>query len=652
MPIKPNFLTVNLLLILSIVVLVVHLPTLSVRATSFDDQQYLTRNVLVQNPSWDSAGRFLTEVLEPSTVTGYYQPLAMISLMLDRAAAGRPDTLFAFHRTSLFLHVANTVVVTVLLYLLFGRLYIAAAVGLLFGLHPMTVEPVAWISERKTLLAAFFSLSSLIFYVRFARSRDWKCYLGCSAMYVLALMSKPSSIPLPLLMMLMDYWPLRRLKWQAVREKMSLFALGGIFAAITLISQGRTGTVELPTQYDLWRIPLILCHNIIFYLYKILWPVGLASHYAFPKPVGLADTMVFTGLIGTCALIPLLVLSLRWTRAALTGWLIFFLALLPATGVIRFTNTIAADRHVYLPSIGLLMVLTALLSWLYPATSAITPSVKRVAITIIVLVLAGAEALGTRLYLGHWRDSVSLYQHMLTVSPDAAPVHNNLAIALQAHGKFEEAEHHYRKALRINPHHAFALNNLGNALLAQDKLAEAIRHYQKAIATKRDYANAHSNLGVALAKGGWSDLALAQFRKAVRLNPNAPNFLTRLAWFLATHPDPNIRNGSTAIRLAERASQLTGNQALEAIDTLAAAYASTGQFNRAVATAQEALRLASATGRQKITSRIRKRLELYRHGRPYREDPTQPEPESAVHHPQDQSKSGGRQNSLIRLSAA
>ena len=154
----------------------------------------------------------------------YYRPLTMISLMLDYALGGRSDNLRQFHRTNLGLQVLNTALMIVLLYLLFGQVWIAAGAGLLFGFHPMTADPVVWITERKTLLAAFFALLSLILYVKYTRKKSWKLYTGCMLMYVLALLSKPTSLPLPVLMLLIDFWPLRRLKKRAFLEKVPLFA--------------------------------------------------------------------------------------------------------------------------------------------------------------------------------------------------------------------------------------------------------------------------------------------------------------------------------------------------------------------------------------------------------------------------------------------
>ncbi len=280
-------LTIGLLIIVCAVVFVAHWPAFNAGALSFDDTQYLTENKLVQNPSWTSAKRFLTEVLRPSTVGGYYQPLTSFSLMLYHAMGGRADYLMPFHRTSLILHVAHTTLVIILLYLLFGRIWIAAAVGLLFGIHPMTVEPIPWVGERKTLLAAFFAVWCLVLYVRYTHKNDKRFYVGSVIMYILALMSKPTSTPLPMLMLLMDFWPMNRLKWRTVWEKLPFFAIAGISVVITYISQSTTSGASLPGEYGPWRVPLVLCHNIVFYLYKIIWPVNLSSHYAFPKPLDL-----------------------------------------------------------------------------------------------------------------------------------------------------------------------------------------------------------------------------------------------------------------------------------------------------------------------------------------------------------------------------
>jgi tetratricopeptide (TPR) repeat protein len=517
-------------------VIAVHWPALASQALSFDDNEYLSDNALVKNPSCFSAWKFLSQVLEPSTVRGYYQPLAMISLMFDYSLGGRVENLLPFHRTSLALHAANTALIIVLLYLLFGEVWIAAAAGLLFGLHPMTVEAIPWVGERKTLLAAFFALWSLLFYLRYTRActvipaikgtptkggaeiqspagcSTWGLYIACLFFYLLALMSKPTSTPLPVLMLLLDFWPLKRLKWQSFLEKIPFFILGGIFAVITYISQTNTAGSTLPTETGIWRIPLILCHNIIFYLYKIIWPVNLSSHYPFPNPLNLSHPMVLAGVIGTCILIPLLLISLRWTRAALVGWLFFFIAIFPTMGIVGFTNVIASDKFAYLPSFGLLMILVSFLCNLR------LKSISSVAVILFVLILASAESLATRNYLICWRNSLSLCEYMVSKVPNAAPsLHYNLGASYGELGRWQEAIDEYKQAIRIKPDYADAHNNLGAVYSKLGRYQDAIEAFSHAIKIKTDYAEAQYNLGITYGKLGRYQDAIEAFSQAIKI---------------------------------------------------------------------------------------------------------------------------------------
>lgn len=544
-------LLVVLIIAVCAAVLIVHWPSLSAGALSIDDDQYFIENVLVQKPGFESAWRFLSEVLEPSTVGGYYQPLTMISLMVDHALGGRVDNLIPFHCTNLTLHIANTALIIILLYMLFGSVWAAAGVGLLFGLHPLTVEPVTWVSERKTLLAAFFALWCLIFYVCYARKEKRRFYFGCIVMYVLALMSKPTSTPLPIVMLLMDYWPLKRINWRAVLGKIPFFIIGAVSAVITYISQSRTATVGLPMDYGPGQIPLTLFHNIVFYLYKIAWPVKLSSYYPYPADFSLSNPVLATCVIGSCMLILLLIVSLRWTRAAITGWLIFFVAMLPTMQIIGFSNVIAADKFAYLPSIGLLMILTAFVTWFYSANKT---RIGRIVIVAVVLMAAGAEAVGTRKYLVHWRSMITLSKHFLTLAPDAAQINlmmgyafqreemlddaefycrravqlaphyadasNNLALVLRLQGKFDEAADYYRKALEGPLKDANIQYNLANTLQVIGKTNEAIKYYYEALKINPEHAYAHNNLANVLADQGNFDAAIDHYRQAIRIKPS------------------------------------------------------------------------------------------------------------------------------------
>jgi Flp pilus assembly protein TadD len=600
-------LTVSIILV-CLIVFAVHWPALSAGALLFDDDQYLTNNQLVQNPSLASAEHFFAEILKPSTVVGYYQPLTMISLMLDYAAGGRENNLLPFHRTSLILHILNTILVILLLYLLFDQPLIAASLGLLFGVHPLTVEPLCWVSDRKTLLSTFFALGSLVLYVNYTRKNKRVFCLGSLLTYALALMSKPTAVMLPIVMLLMDYWPLNRLKpllRQAaglIFEKLPFFVLGGISAAVTYISQMRTVGPAPPAEYTPARILFIFCHNITFYLYKIIWPVNLAPHYPFPKPMILSNPTILAGLVGTCLIIALLLISLRWTKAAIIGSLISLTAIFPTMGLIGFTNVIAADKFLYLPSVGLLLILAAFLKWLFKtAHSAISCS----AAAIIILTLVAAESFATRSYLAYWCDTLTLSERMLSVSPDAAPVHNVLGAALQAKGRLNEAIAHFQQALRINPNDAKASYNLGYALLEQQKFADADKYFRYALRLNPNYAEAHNNLGSALISQGRLDEAIDHFRQASQLKPGNPDILYNFG--LALYSQGKFDD---AIRCFRQAIQIKPDA--EIYYSLSLALYSQGKIGDAVAASQKAFELANAAKNANLINLISRQLELYR----------------------------------------
>ena len=660
-----------LLVVVCTAVLVTHRRVLSAQALTFDDHQYFTENPLVQNPGTRSAWRFLSEVLKPSTVDGYYQPLTMISLMFDYWLGARPDNLMPVHRTAIIFHIINTALVIILIYLLFGVPWTAASVGLLFGLHPMTVETIAWIGERKTLLATFFALWSLIFYVRFARGRGRKFYFGCLLAYILALMSKPTSMPLPMLMLLLDYWPLKRLCRRTCWEKVPLFLVAGVFAFITIVSQGSTADLVTPARYGPMRIVLTLCHNVIFYPAKMLFPVNLSPHYIFPEPMNLSNTMVLAGVIGTCVLVPLLLVSLRWTRGAVTGWLFFFIAILPTMQILQFSIVIASDKFAYLPVTGLLMLLAAFLGWFCGATP-VSRHNKRFLVTVLVILILGfAESVAANKYLGRWRNTVGLYEYMLSLTPNSPPLHYDIANALVKQGKLDDAISHYRRTLEFKletpdsapPNfYVTAHYNLANTLKSTGKVEESIYHYNQAIGYYRqtlqtgtakqktsvelaraltNLANAYSQLGnsrqavdcyrealqfnpdsaIIYNNLGWElkginepDDAVVSFRKALNLNPGLVPALVGISQILATHPDPRKRQPDTAITFAARAAELTGYQDIQVLEVLASIYASAGKFDVAVETMQKALQLAANSRSDKIVNRIREQLKQYQRG--------------------------------------
>jgi tetratricopeptide (TPR) repeat protein len=517
------------------IVLVAHWPGLSARALMLDDDQYLVENRLVQNPSWSSTKRFFAEVSKPSTVRGYYQPLAMVSLMLDCAMGGGVDNLRPFHRTSLALHIANSLLVIVFLYLLFGRAVPAAMAGLLYGVHPITIESVAWVSERKTVLAAFFALWCLVFYLLYVRRRSRVSGVMCLAAYVLSLLSKPGVIGMPALLLLLDYWPLGRLGKKAVLEKLPLFIIGGVAAVVTFISQSRAASVTLPGQSGGAHVIFVFCHNIIFYLYNFIWPANLSWYYPFPKPFDLSQPMVLSGVIGTCVLIPALLISLRWTRCLFAGWLFFFVAIFPTLGVIGIHPMIAADRHMYFPMVGLLLLVGYLfaLFWGGKLGKRFGKAARQIMLIIAVLLLTASEFVLTRCYLVHWRDSESVYGYMLEFSPDVVILHNNLGNVLKNSGKVDQAVEHFNKSLELKPNSPEVHNNLGTLLDKLGRFDEAVEHYERALELRPNFSQAHYNLATLLAKQGKTDEAVAEFGKALGGRPDNIDILSNMAFALA-----------------------------------------------------------------------------------------------------------------------
>lgn len=551
------------------VVAIVHGPVLSAEAVTFDDEQFLLRNHLVRNPSLASVGRFFGEILEPSTVGGYYLPLAMTSLMFDSALGGSPENLAPFHRTSLGLHLINTALVILFFAALWGRPIPALVAGLLFGLHPLTVEPVAWIGERKTLLATCFALIALLSYVR---SRSRRAYAVSLIAYVLALLSKPTAIMLPILFVVLDYWPLRRLSHRTLIEKLPFFLVAGISAAITLISHGRTAEVQLVHSAGVAHIPLLIAHLVHFYIMKFLWPARLSMVYPLPEPLALGTPRVLFGLLFTTLIVAITLISLRRTRAVAAAFLFFFVAILPALGLIQYSWVTAADKYMYLPMLGLLLLVTAGVRALWDARK----RAVHVLVILAVVAIAGAQAHGVRGYLAHWHTTIGLHEYMLTLTPDSDEVLNNLGVGFMAEGRTDAAIDHFRRALARQPSNPKALNNLGSLLAERGELGEALTLLRRAVRIAPDYAEAQFNLGNTLRAGGERSAAADAFRRTIALEPD--------------HADAHLNLGNLLFDQGDYTAALEHYDRVVAIDPgFAAAYGNRGNALRALGRFDDAI---------------------------------------------------------------
>lgn len=546
-------------------------PGLSSTVMAVDDENYVHRNELVQNPSWASAGRFFAEVLKPSTVPGYYQPLTMISLMLDHAVGGRPGNLRPFHRTNVWLHVFNTLLILLFVFQLFRSVWAAFLAALLFCVHPLAVEPVTWISDRKTLLATTFALASLNFYLQFTTSRRGLAYYAALAAFIPALLSKPTVLPLPIILLLLDYWPLRRLRENALKEKIPFLILAAIFAFITLGSQGATAGVTVPTSDDPFRTVLLVCHNLGFHISKLVRPTNLISFYPAPDPISLANSAVLWGVIVVLGLIVGLVISALGTQCLWVGFAIFLVAIFPTLGIVGFAKGVAYDKFAYFPSIGILMVIGYVLSRALRHENGVNLSVRSKTIIIGVLVVTGLGTAGTRKQLSFWRDSETYYARMIELAPDSAEPyfargtarkaagqidgaiedyqtatrldsslykgHNNLATLLHGVGRTEEALDRYRRALELKPTLWSAHNNYAQVLFELGRFAEAAEHFENALRQAPNWAPAHYHAGQSYAKLGQAEKAIHHFRTALRHRPRSPSTHNALGTLLLERGD-------------------------------------------------------------------------------------------------------------------
>jgi tetratricopeptide (TPR) repeat protein len=604
--------------VVSMILCAVYWPVLSATAVHCDDDQYFRKNPLVANPGWDSARRFFGEVFEPSSVRGYYHPLSMISLMSDAACGGSAEDLRPFHRTNLLLHVGCAALTYLIVVELFRRPMIAVAVALLWGLHPLTVEPVAWVSERKTLLAAFFSFAAVASHLRYVCTLRGRWLIGGVLLFSLALLSKPTSTPLPIALLLLDAWPLVRWGRRAIAEKIPYVALAAVSSVVTLISQGNSAGAVPATQESLAAPILKVCHNVAFYLGKLVAPTNLSGYYPVPRPLGLSNLNVLIGVVATGALVAILILTWRRSRAPGICAAAFFVLLLPTMQIIGFRNVIAGDKYAYLPMIAAAIFAAWVLCRAAPARLAGRATI--VCLTVVALVTA--EAWATRRNLAHWRDTEALCRHMLAQTPDAPEILNHYGLFLMESGRADEAVYRFRRAidadptivearnnlglaysaagdvdaamacwrgvLGIEPREFTALYNLGTTLAGQGHVEAGIAALTRAIEARPRAAAAHNNLAGLLAAQGRTAEALESFQRAVALEPASPSMRRNLATLLF-----RLGQSDAAIGEYREAARLQPDSA-DGQYTLGDALRQAGRFDEARRAFAEALRLNPA----------------------------------------------------------
>ncbi len=636
-------------LFLALVVWVVFGQTLGHGFVNYDDNLYVYDNPVVQKGlTWEGFRWALTY-----GGIGHWHPLTWLSHMLDCQFYGLSPG--GHHLTSVLLHGAAVILLFLVLRRMTGFLWRSAFVAAVFAIHPLRVESVAWVAERKDVLSAFFFMLTFGAYVRYVQrwsktARLWTLdYCLVVLFYALGLLSKNMLVTMPFVLLLLDYWPLNRLSsltsqvlLRLVAEKIPLFMLTvGSCVATFLVPEQLTAADKLPFGLQMENVVV----SYVTYLWQMIHPSELACLY--PNPTNYLPLWPVAGAVGLLLAISGAAWTFRRTHPWLVvGWLWYLGMMIPVIGMVQMSSCAHADRYTYLPQIGLYLLLT----WAAADLCAGWRH-RRVVLGGCSTIILVALIFCARTQTSYWRNGESLWTHTLActadnytahnnlgeslfqrgsvdeaikqyqtalqIKPDYADAHNNLGNVLFQTGRVDEAIAHYQTALQIKPDDAEAHNNLGTALFQKGRVDEAIAHCQAALQIKPDYADAHDNLGNALIQKGNVGEAITQYQKALEIKPSFPAAQNNLAWVRATASQASLRNGNQAVELAQRANQLTGGENPIILHTLAAAYAETGRFSDAMRSAQKAIELAQAAGQQDLAEQLNGELKLYEAGFPF-----------------------------------
>jgi tetratricopeptide (TPR) repeat protein len=513
------------------------------------------------------------------------------------------------HLTSVLLHAVAAMLLFLVLRNLTGALWRSAFVATVFAIHPLRVESVAWVAERKDVLSGLFFMLTLLAYARYAQKRSKAegrgakpntailtpapglaapDYVLALVFFTLGLLSKPMLVTLPFVLLLLDYWPLNRFAPQAklhvstppllwlLLEKIPFLLLSAASCVVTILSQK-----EAMPSLQYLDFPSRAGNALVAYAAYIgdmLYPVELSVFY--PHPVNLAIWQVVLSLLILLILSAGVLAVRRKHPCLLVGWLWYLGMLVPVIGLLQVGNQARADRYTYLPQIGLYMMV----AWGSAQLCSGWRYCRAVLGTAAGAILTGLLA-SAYVQTGYWKDSIALWTHTIACTSENYVAHNDFADALLAQGKLKEAIVHFERALQLSPDYADAHNNLGIALVRQGKLPEAIEHYRRALRLKPDFAEAHNNLGIALVRQGELPEAIDHYERALRLKPDYADAHYNLGIALARQ-----KKLPEAIERYERSLQLSPDYA-DVHNNLGNALAEQGKLPEAIDHYERALRL-------------------------------------------------------------
>ena len=591
---------------------------------NYDDPLYVLDNAHVRaGLTWRGIAWAFTHVHSQN-----WHPFTTMSHMFDCQLFGLNPG--AHHLVNVFFHSIAAVLLFILLKQITNNIWASAFVAAVFAIHPLRVESVAWIAERKDVLSGVFFMLTLLAYSRWTRKQTVGRYLAMSILFACGLMSKPMLITTPIILLLLDYWPLNRSQKSEVRsqkssnppwtklvvEKVPLFVLsiGSCFATLWAQNFALGSTQFLPLQ---WRVTNAL-FSYFEYVRQMFWPVDLIPFYVHPEN-RLEIWRLLIAAITLIALTAIVIVRRKQNPYLLVGWLWYLVMLIPVIGIVQVGLQGHADRYTYLPQIGLDIALVWLI---WDLTKSCLPrrsaSAKAGRAQKIGLSAAAAIVLITLSSLSwkqttHWRDTEALWRHTLAVTPDSDVAHAGLGGILFVRGQIDESIDHYERALRLRDGNVAAHFGLGRALAAKQKTDPAIFHFQKALSIQPDNIGASNDLGVMFASKGEIREAISAWQQSLSFDPDNADAANNIGWVRATATDPDLRDGREALELAQRALRSAGENPV-ALRTLAAAQAENGQLAEAIATCRRGEELAKKNGDRAMAESLHNCAESFRRG--------------------------------------
>ena len=576
-----------MVVVLMLVTIALYWPAMRCDFINLDDPDFVTANPYIQRGlTWEGVKWAFGNTEQAAT----WAPLMWLSHELACQFFGL--NAWGHHLMNVLLHAANTALVFLVFRRMTGATWRSLMLAALFGWHPLRVESVAWVTERKDVLSTLFWMLTLLAYAKYveaagvknSKSKIW--YGAALAMFMFGLMSKAMLVTMPCVLLLLDYWPLQRFKVQGsefrvqslVVEKIPFFALAAVMSVVTYVVQKHGGAVAMVEKLPLGARSGNALISYCRYLGKMFWPTDLAVFYPHPgswplEQVLLAGVFIF----GVTALI---FMKRRAYPFLLMGWLWFMGTLLPVIGVVQVGGQAMADRYTYVPSLGVMIMAIwgayeLVRGWRYHA---IALAVLGSAAIVLCLGL-------TRQQLGYWKDNETLFRHALKVTENNDLAHKALGDALIKQGQIVEAAGQYQEAIRIQPGDAEFHNNLGFAFFNEGQYDKAIRQYQEAIRISPNYVLAHDNLGIALVKKGRTDEAISQYQETIRLKPDFAIAHINLGIVLLDkgQTDEAMRQFQEAIRVKPDYAEARYNLGIVLLNR--------GQTDEAMRQFQEAIRL-------------------------------------------------------------